>query len=269
MDYLQSNQIMEECPSVFTTQQSEHLSKVYNHISTASVVDILKKRNWMPTHAIQVRNRKGNEHTAPFKKHILRFRNTDIRGLMMFRKGIGISGDTYPEIVVTNSHDGRSAFKFHIGLFRLVCSNGLVIADKTFGKHTIIHKGLKETDIIETVDKITSNIPSLFDKVKEMMSVELSPEERFKFGIESVNKRWNDGRTVDIEQLLKVNRSADKGNDLWNVFNRVQEKLINGGLDTKRKDGDKIIYSKSRKVTSIDENLRINKMLWELSESHL
>lgn len=264
MDYLQSNQIMEECPSVFTTQQSEHLSKVYNHISTASVVDILKKRNWMPTHAIQVRNRKGNEHTAPFKKHILRFRNPN----KMF-SNTEMSSDTCPEIVVTNSHDGRSAFKFHIGLFRLVCSNGLVIADKTFGKHTIIHKGLQETDIIETVDKITSNIPSLFDKVKEMMSVEMSPEERVKFGIEAVNKRWNDGRIVDIEQLLKVNRSADKGNDLWTVFNRVQEKLINGGLNTSRKDGDKIIYNKSRKVTSIDENLRINKMLWELSESHL
>jgi hypothetical protein len=150
-----------------------------------------------------------------------------------------------------------------------VCSNGLVIADKTFGKHTIIHKGLKENDVIETVDKITSNIPSLFDKVKEMMSVELSAEERFKFGIEAVNKRWNDGRNVDIEQLLKVNRSSDKGNDLWTVFNRVQEKLINGGLDTSRKHGDKIIYNKSRKITSIDENLRINKMLWELSESHL
>ncbi len=269
MSYLESNEIKEICPSVFTNGQSDHLSKVYHHISTANVVDILSKRNWMPTHAIQVQNRKGNEHTAPFKKHILRFRNTDMRGLMMFRKGIGISGDTYPEIVVTNSHDGRSAFKFHIGLFRLVCSNGLVIADKTFGKHTIIHKGLQETDITEKVDKITSNIPSLFDKVKEMMSVELSAEERVKFGIESVNKRWNDGRTVDIEQLLKVNRSADKGNDLWTVFNRVQEKLINGGLDTSRKSGDKIIHNKTRAVRSIDENLRINKMLWALSESYL
>ncbi len=269
MDYLQSNQIMEECPSVFTTQQSEHLSKVYNHISTASVVDILKKRNWMPTHAIQVRNRKGNEHTAPFKKHILRFRNTDIRGLMMFRKGIGISGDTYPEIVVTNSHDGRSAFKFHVGLFRLVCSNGLVIADQSFGKYSIMHKGLKESHISNTIDKLTHQIPSVLDRVKEMMNITMDSGQRIKFGKEAVERRWEDGRTLNIEQLLKVNRSADKGNDLWTVFNRVQEKLINGGLDTSRKSGDKIIYNKTRAVRSIDENLRINKMLWALSESYL
>lgn len=263
MNYLESNKIKEICPSVFTNGQSDHLSKVYNHISTANVMDILSKRNWMPTHAIQVKCRKGHEHSLPYKKHILRFRNYWLDNLAKEMD------DTYPEIVVTNSHDGRSAFKFHVGLFRLVCSNGLVIADQSFGKYSIMHKGLKESHISNTIDTLTNEIPSVVDRVKQMMNITMDSGQRIKFGKKAVERRWEDGRTVDIEQLLKVNRSADKGNDLWTVFNRVQEKLINGGLDTSRKSGDKVIHNKTRAVRSIDENLRINKMLWSLSESYL
>ena len=35
----------------------------------------------------------------------------------------------YPQILLTNSHDGKNAFTFTAGLFRLICENGLVIAD--------------------------------------------------------------------------------------------------------------------------------------------
>jgi hypothetical protein len=45
----------------------------------------------------------------------------------------GEDGDTvFPQILLTNSHDGKNAFQFQAGLYRLVCSNGLVIADTQF-----------------------------------------------------------------------------------------------------------------------------------------
>ncbi len=51
----------------------------------------------------------------------------------------GANGDdAQPQILLTNSHDGKAAFNFRVGIFRLVCSNGLVISDADFGVMSIL-----------------------------------------------------------------------------------------------------------------------------------
>lgn len=56
------------------------------------------------------------------------------------------------------------------------------------------------------------------------------------------------------------------GNDdsLWNVFNRVQEGIIRGGMLVKNIETGN--HQHARAVTSISENVRINKALWSLQE---
>ena len=44
-----------------------------------------------------------------------------------------------PQIILTNSHDGFNSFKFMLGIFRLVCSNGLVVCDNQMVNMTIRH----------------------------------------------------------------------------------------------------------------------------------
>ena len=34
----------------------------------------------------------------------------------------------FPQILLTNSHDGKNAFTFTAGLFRMICENGLVLS---------------------------------------------------------------------------------------------------------------------------------------------
>jgi hypothetical protein len=261
MEYLNLEQIGAKCPSALTQTQSTNLSHIYKHIPTTRVIDILEEKNWRPTAALQTGTRTGYEDTVPFKKHILRFRNTELDNLS------SEIGDTHPEIVLTNSHNGRSSFKFHVGLFRLVCSNGLVVADKTFDEYTIRHKGFKKSSILETVGQITTNIPNVIGKVQGMMGVELTPQQRRDFAQQAVIERWGEDRHVNLEELLTINRAADKGNDLWTVFNRIQEGMIRGGLNTYVKKDGKIKYNKTRAIKSIDENLKVNKMLWSLSET--
>ena len=61
-----------------------------------------------------------------FQKHLVVFRNNDI----IIE---GKDNDTvYPQVLLTNSHDGKNAFTFTAGLFRLVCENGLVISTQEF-----------------------------------------------------------------------------------------------------------------------------------------
>ena len=80
----------------------------------------MNKLGWKPFNASQRKSRKSQD--SMFTKHMIRLRNGDV----------GKIGDSIPEVVLTNSHDGRNAFTLHAGLFRMVCSNGLVIADTTF-----------------------------------------------------------------------------------------------------------------------------------------
>tara|TARA_Y100000401_G_scaffold48067_1_gene37247 strand:- start:2886 stop:3677 length:792 start_codon:yes stop_codon:yes gene_type:complete len=261
MDYLNLEQIQESCPSVFTKKPSKHLSHIYKHIPTTRIIDILEEKNWGVTQALQTGTRTGYENTIPYKKHIIRFRNKEMDNLS------AEIGDTHPEIVLTNSHNGTSSFKFHVGLFRLVCSNGLVVADKTFDQYSIRHKGFKKSSILETVGQITTHIPQVVGKVQGMMGVELTPQQRRDFAQQAVIERWGKDRHVNLDELLTINRAADKGNDLWTVFNRIQEGMIRGGLNTYVKKDGKIKYNKTRAVKSIDENLKVNKMLWSLSEA--
>jgi hypothetical protein len=61
--------------------------------------------------------------------------------------------DSYPRIILTNSHDGFNSFKFMLGLFRLVCSNGLVLCTDEMVNMSIVHvKYDFETLNVETIE---------------------------------------------------------------------------------------------------------------------
>jgi hypothetical protein len=67
-----------------------------------------------------------------------------------------------------------------------------------------------------------------------------------------------------IESILTPNRIEDQGNNLWNVFNTIQEKLIRGGF----------IYSVNEKrprtarpINNIINSNKVNTELWELAQS--
>ncbi len=62
---------------------------------------------------------------------------------------------------------------------------------------------------------------------------------------------------------VRARRSADLSNDLWTVYNRVQESLIRGGLRYVDKDGD---FKTLRKISSIDSVSKVNKELWNLAK---
>jgi len=262
MEYLNLNQIEQSCPSALTQEQSSSLSHIYRFIPTTEVMDILGEQGWLPTQAVQTKSRKGYEDKQPYKKHMIRFRNQNNQ---LISKEMG---DTHPEIVLTNSHDGTSSFKFHVGLFRLVCSNGLVVADKTFDQFRVMHKGFQKNDILNVISMTTERIPTIVGNVQNMMSKELTKGQQYDFAKIAAEQRWGEDKMVDVNQMLRIRRTEDSGNDLWSVFNRVQENMLQGGILTVTpKSNGKVRNSRSRAIRSIDQNLTVNKMLWDITEN--
>tara|TARA_R110002020_G_scaffold14256_8_gene50610 strand:- start:1201 stop:1968 length:768 start_codon:yes stop_codon:yes gene_type:complete len=250
---LSYQEIQEIAPSIFTTQPSEKVSDKYSFIPTVQVLEDMNKLGWDP---YQVSQRKGRNGSHPYSKHMIRLRNNNL----------GMIGDSLPELVLTNSHDGRNAFNLHAGVFRLVCANGLVIADQMFASQRIKHQWYDMDYVREITNEVVEKIPAITSALQSFNEVELTEAQRYALAKKSIKVRWTKGNDyIDVKNILQPNREEDLGNSLWNTFNVVQEKLLKGGLVYQLPQGRQQTV---RALTNIDEQVRVNKGLWELAETY-
>jgi len=251
------DQVKEKCPTAFTTEKSPNTtSDRYTHIPTSIVIEDLIKLGWEPTDAKQVKARKN----IGYQKHLVTFSNPNI-----MIKGEG-GDDVQPTVLLTNSHDGKNAFNFRVGLIRFVCENGLVISDADFANVQIRHMGYTFEELQSKIQELISKLPNLVEKINTFKSTELTKDQIKDFAIKASQLRFNNEISetyVDIEGLLQVERDEDKGDNLWTVFNRVEEKLLNGNFTY----GSKL--RKARSIKNFTQDLNLNKSLWELANSYI
>jgi len=267
--YMSKEQLKEVCPLAFSQAPTNpKVSGKYLFVNTETIVDDLDKLGWKPVQAAQ---RKSRGKSTIFSKHMVAFQNPYI-------KIKGKDGDdAFPRIIMTNSHDGMQAFKFSVGIYRLVCSNGLVVADEQFSDFKIKHKGYTFEELRGVVNQAVADLPNKVQVLNDMKTRILSQEEKNKLaldamlvragiepGSEKANKFVYDEET--IEDILEPKRDADKGDDLWKVFNVVQEKITQGEFHAALK-GAKV--RKVRKIKSFEKDLKVNKDLFQLATSLL
>ena len=159
-NYLSKDQLREICPIAFESGPTNpNVTKKYLFVNTEQIIDDLDKLGWKPVTAA-MRKSRGKE--TIFSKHMVTFQNPDI-------KITGTDGDdSYPRIIMTNSHDGLQAFKFSVGIFRLVCSNGLVVADEKFSEFKIRHKGYTFSELRDVVSKAVKDLPNKVEVLNKM-----------------------------------------------------------------------------------------------------
>ena len=76
---------------------------------------------------------------------------------------------------MTNSHDGKEfSFQFQAGLYRLVCSNGLVIADAEFANMKIRHMGYDLAELKTVIQEIVEKLPLTVECMNKLKAKELS-----------------------------------------------------------------------------------------------
>ena len=167
--------------------------------------------------------------------------------------------DSFPQILLTNSHDGKAAFNFRVGIFRLVCSNGLVISDADFNNVSIRHINYTFETLQTKIQEVIAKLPGLVQKINLFKSTELTETQMIDFAAKASALRTK--QRVNVLDLLSAERDEDRGNDLWLVFNRVQEKLLGGSY----KAGNR----KARSVKNFQKDIQINEQLFELAESYL
>ena len=255
--FMSDEQIKEIAPAVFTQKPSNEVSKHYTHIPTTKVINDMRTLGWDVVDVKEVKARKAK--TRGVQKHMVVFRNPDV-------VINGEDGDTvFPQILLTNSHDGKNAFTFTAGLFRLVCENGLVISTTQFEDVKMRHMGYTFEDLQENIREMVEKLPLTVESMNKMKEVEMKQEQALEFAKRALETRFDEKQmnriNVDLDALLTPTRVEDKGNDVWSVFNVVQEKIIDG--DFEYITGSKT--RKARRVKNFKQDQKINKELFELA----
>lgn len=256
-NFLTKEEIKKGASSIFTEKGSPTTSDKYSHISTEKIIDDMELLGWGVVDVKEVKARKSD--TMGFQKHLVVFRNNDI--VINSEDG----DDVIPQILLTNSHDGKNAFTFTAGLFRMVCENGLVVSSKEFENMKIRHYGYSFEELQETIKSIVEKLPLTVNSLNTFKSIQLGQDQAVEFAKKALETRFTEDElkiiNINIQELLTPTRPEDKGSDLWSVYNVVQEKLVNGMFNYTY--GSKV--RKARKIKNFKQDLVLNEKLYDLA----
>ena len=262
---LNDDEIRLLCPVAFKDTMTKTeinklgLSEHYSFVPTMNVINDLRELGYEVVDATQVKARKKS--TNGYQKHLITLEHPKYK----------VEGSKeYPQILLTNSHDGGNAFTLSAGIFRLVCSNGLVIKTEDYGSARLVHKGYSFEAVQKLVKEFEETVDEVLTRITAMKKIQLTKEQQIEFAKQAALLRFkaksynedNIGKVVDLDDLLNVDRKEDAGDGLYEVFNRVQESLINGKyhyLGTKDK------RRKARPIKNFKQNIEVNSKLSKLA----
>jgi Domain of unknown function (DUF932) len=241
--------------SINQTAPAETVSSKYAFIPTTQALAVLADYGWFPTQANEAKTRKA-EHKG-FQRHAIRLINEKMNLELM-------TSDVLPQLLLRNSHAGTSSFILTEALHVMMCSNGLVKASGIQDEIRVRHIGYTDGLMEAAVRQITTGIPETLEQTDRFKRLMLTEGEREAYAKAAIELRFDGEKyAVEPQQMLYTHRKAERDPNLWNTFNVVQEKVIRGGVRQRRADGSRI---KSRRVQNIQEDIRLNKALWVLTE---
>jgi len=235
MRQLSMQEMITSAPAINAEAKQETLTKRFKFVSTKDVIEDVTKLGWTPVSAKQ---RKNKDVNPLYAQHMVEFR---------IDHPIAISHKDdliYPQISLVNAHNGKSSFRFYAGLFRLVCSNGLVVPVQVGGESLgdgfrIRHDSYDIKEVKSTIEKLVKGIQKSMKPIYALNERTLTDKEKRNLAKRGLSIR-NEIKSSDlreflnsipdetVDSILTPKRGMDTGNNAWRVFNTVQESLVGG-----------------------------------------
>lgn len=242
LDSLRSN-----FPAIFAQDKHSSRSQNYAFLDTVTVLRALLAEGFNIFGARQSGSRKQDVFETT--KHELVLRHVSSPSVV---------GDTFTEIRLLNSSGGQSNLTLGLGLFRLVCSNGMSVGS-SFREEKFRHTNITLDNVIEGTFQVLKDADNLADSVRLLRETKVTRSRAISFAREAQKLRWDNPELApNEEQLLSPRRSQDAELNLWTTMNVVQEHLIRGG-DLVRSN------RKTRPITNLQDTNRINRGLYALA----
>jgi len=203
------------------------------YIPTLDVVEMLQKEGFQLKGVAEQRGK-----NRKISSHYLDLHHPDFK--MYDRKG---NIESLFTVKLSNSTNGNTALQVQPGAFRYVCINNMMHRDYATAK--IKHTEVDYNKLPQIINQLTNQADRYLDSFRNFKNVILTVEQANALARDAYRIKFNDdfdlnradyvnnlrASQVNLEQeekvlqLLKVNRIEDEGNDLWTVFNRIQENL--------------------------------------------
>jgi len=239
------NSLRERVPAIFTKTPSPKVSDRYSFADSEYYLQKFIDADWTIHSARQV----SKSEYAP---HQVILRNKDIVTV----------GDLLPQLIFTNSHNGIKKMTIDTGIYRLVCSNGLVVPTSITQSLSIKHLDLGNSTTDTIVNSFYEKVPIIMNSIDRMRNKILTDDEIDNFTYNALQIRFTNAVGININDVVKPLRIEDNSDDLWTVFNVVQEKLIKGGIQLPSK-------RHSRPINNFVNDNDINTKLWQLAEQYI
>src|SRR5258708_27045149 len=192
-----SDEELRQCaPSIFASQPIDTVSDRYSFLPTSSILRGMRENGWAPVRAEQQSVR--TEARRGFQKHLIRFARAE--QLDSWEKN-----QVRPEVVLLNSHDKSSAYQLHCGLFRLVCSNGMVVAAASFQRISIIHSGFNPDSVINASFTVLSAVPDVMNKVHLFHNPTFTHAQRLALARGAATYPWEDLNKAPLNPATLLN----------------------------------------------------------------
>lgn len=244
--------LMGVAPSVFAQSPDSNVSDKYTFIRTWDIVEKLNELGWFAVDAKQT----GRKKTNPHARHMIILENKDY----VSRNGVTA------RVYVHNSHNRTKRFQIGIGFFVRICSNGLIVKDENefSDEYKVKHINVIVDNVQEVIDDIIKRFEVHYERIEQYRQITLTEDEKIKFALEAIKLRYSKEKNeIDPNNILITRHAEYEEANLWNVFNIIQENLMNGGTEYKSKKGRNL---KTRKVNSLDREVYFNENLWMIME---
>ncbi len=247
----------QNAPAIFATEPASYINlNRYKFVPTTDIIESMDKQGWSLTDAKQSKSK--SEVRNKYGVHIVKFQHPE---LYISDGNGGIEGR--PQLVFINSHDGSRPLQSELGIFRLVCTNGLIVKSHDFGGFRERHTKLTNDEVKQLIDSKLGLMTKAIEKINDWTGISMKAIDMRKFATDALLMRLNEERQPEeheIMSILEPKRSQDNSNDLWRVYNRVQENLIKGGFQI----GERT----ARAITNPIADMTLNQGLWQLAEEY-
>jgi hypothetical protein len=249
-------------PSLVDPRRADTVSAKYGFFDTRAVLETMLMEGWVLKKCVAARPRTKDPRSA---KHML----------VLQRANAALINGVTPQLLLINSHDGACTFQMYAAMEVFVCANGLIVTDGELTSRVKFRHLMKNVPeimaaaaaTIEVANTIADRIPKLAEitMTRQMMenyaykAAKLLPTPK---NYDDVMPTFITSRLRDSRELLTIHREADRGANLWSVFNVVQENLMRGKMNTAHIGRRRGV---TRAVTNIQKNVDLNTGLWNLT----
>jgi hypothetical protein len=246
------------------TQDQRHakVSDRFNPIQASQVGEIMASRglNLVSVSTGNARHEDKKDH----QRTLSRFRGPDI------------ADGSFLDIVLDNKHMGRGVSSLHVGIFRIVCTNGLFTGEKFF-RYDIRHSGNTYDNLDLGIVAALGVQSKLADVIARMQRIVLTQEQREQMAFETAKLLVPSDALQLRHNLLSPNRTSDTSSDLWTTYNLAQENAMQGKHvlytvpQTVERLGVSVQTERNMTARAIKQNsakdLIFNTKLWDIAES--